>query len=71
MTYIWNRVDRVPSEMMPETLTKSFQEWSKGEYQKFTIVTDRKKRQHILKNIQRQTENYQDALKVYELRKKD
>ena len=62
MTYIWNRAERVPEELKPDTITTSFRKWSKKQYKKFNLVTDRKKRHNILLSIKKQTENYQDAI---------
>ena len=65
MTYIWNRAERVPEELKPETITTSFQKWSKEQYQKFKLVTDKKKQHNILLSIKKQTKNYQDAVARY------
>tara|TARA_Y100000310_G_scaffold94189_1_gene91818 strand:- start:2401 stop:2601 length:201 start_codon:yes stop_codon:yes gene_type:complete len=65
MTYIWNRAERVPEELKPETITTSFQKWSKEQYKKFKLVTDKKKQHNILLSIKKQTENYQDAVARY------
>ena len=62
MTYIWNRAERIPQKLKPETITTSFHKWSKEQYKKFNLVTDKKKRHNILLSIKKQTENYQDAI---------
>jgi len=65
MTYIWNRANRVPEKEMPQAVKTSFQNWSKEQYKKFKLVTDKKKRHNILLSIKKQTENYQDAVAKY------
>ena len=65
MTYIWNRAERVPQEDMPQAVKTSFQNWSKEQYKKFKLVTDKKKRHNILLSIKKQPENYQDAVAKY------
>jgi hypothetical protein len=65
MTYIWNRVEKVPQKEMPQAVTTSFQSWAKDQYNKLKLVTDKQKKRNLLLSIKRQTENYQDAIAKY------
>jgi len=62
MTYIWNRVDRVPKDIKSEVLVESFQRWAKERYKILSKVSDSKKKKQMLNTIAKQTANYQDAL---------
>ena len=62
MTYIWNRAERVPKEKMPETVVTAYNDWAKGEYKRFELVSDRQKKKAILQTIKRQSEKCADAL---------
>ena len=39
MTYIWNRVERVPQELMPDAVKDAFDEWVKEQYKDFKKLT--------------------------------
>ena len=62
MTYIWNRVDRVPKDIKSEVLVESFRRWAKERYKILSKVTDNKKKKQLLNTISKQTSSYQDAL---------
>lgn len=68
MTYIWNRANKVPEELLPERLTSSFRMWLKEQYGKYKIANS-KKQKKIVQIINKQTENYQDAVGQYKKEK--
>lgn len=43
MTYIWNRADRVPKELMPDAIEEAFREWTKEQYKNFKQLTEEQK----------------------------
>jgi hypothetical protein len=40
MTYIWNRVDRVPKDKVPHFVEKCFKEWEEKLFQNFDNLDD-------------------------------
>ena len=40
MTYIWNRLDRVPKDKLPHVVEKCFKEWEKKLFQNFDKLDD-------------------------------
>ena len=44
MTYIWNRADRVPKELMPDAVEEAFREWTEEQYKDFKNLTEEQKR---------------------------
>ena len=40
MTYIWNRMDRVPKDLMPKVVQDAFNEWTKEQYKNFDKLTE-------------------------------
>jgi len=62
MTYIWNRAERVPADLMPKRVQDSFNEWIKEEYRQLTFATDVKHRKRIIARIKRQRERFEDAI---------
>lgn len=65
MTYIWNRVDRVPVEYMPKALEEPFNRWLKKNNKKLNQTTDKKKQKQIKSKINKHTISYTDALNKY------
>ena len=65
MTYIWNRVDRVPVEYMPKALEKPFKRWVKKNNKILNKTTDKKKQKQIINKINKHTTSYTDALSKY------
>jgi hypothetical protein len=45
MTYIWNRADRVPKELMPDAIKEAFRKWTKEQYKDFNKLTEEEKNQ--------------------------
>ena len=43
MTYIWNRADRVPKELMPKVVEDAFNKWTKEQYKNFSELTEQEK----------------------------
>lgn len=43
MTYIWNRADRVPKELMPKVVEDAFNKWTKEQYKNFSELTEKEK----------------------------
>lgn len=43
MTYIWNRADRVPKELMPKVVEDAFNKWTKEQYKNFSQLTEQEK----------------------------
>ena len=43
MTYIWNRADRVPKELMPDAVEEAFRKWTKEQYKDFKDLTEKQK----------------------------
>lgn len=66
MTYIWNRVERVPVDLMPQRVQESFDEWVKGEHRKLAFATDDKHRKRIVARIKRNRQRFEDAIAPYE-----
>ena len=44
MTYIWNRAERVPEELMPDAVEDAFNEWTKEQYKDFNKLTEEEKK---------------------------
>jgi len=40
MTYIWNRVDRVPKDKVPHVVEACFKEWEEKLFQNFDKLND-------------------------------
>jgi len=62
MTYIWNRVERVPTEHA-SNITKSFDEWLAEQNNKLNKERDLVKKKNMKAKINKQTISYQDAMK--------
>lgn len=62
MTYIWNRVERVPTEHV-SNITKSFDEWLVEQNNKLNKERDLVKKKNMKAKINKQTISYQDAMK--------
>ncbi len=62
MTYIWNRVERVPTEHTAN-ITKSFDEWLAEQNNKLNKERDPVKKKNMKAKINKQTISYQDAMK--------
>ncbi len=62
MTYIWNRVERVPTEHV-SNITKSFDEWLAEQNNKLNKERDLVKKKNMKAKINKQTISYQDAMK--------
>jgi len=61
MTYIWNRVDRVPTEDTAN-ISDGFNEWLRNK--KAELKTqDLKKKQSVKNSIRTQTASYEDAMR--------
>ena len=43
MTYIWNRADRVPKELMPDAVEEAFNKWTKEQYRDFQNLSEQQK----------------------------
>jgi len=43
MTYIWNRMDRVPKDLMPKVVQDAFNEWTKEQYKNFDKLVEEEK----------------------------
>ena len=43
MTYIWNRAERVPEELMPDAVEDAFNKWTKEQYKDFNKLTEEEK----------------------------
>jgi len=43
MTYIWNRMDRVPKELMPKVVRDAFNEWTQEQYKNFDKLIEEEK----------------------------
>jgi hypothetical protein len=43
MTYIWNRVEKVPKDKMPHVVEQCFKEWTKKQYKHFGKLTEEEK----------------------------
>jgi hypothetical protein len=43
MTYIWNRMDRVPKDLMPKVVQDAFNEWIKEQYKNFDKLIEEEK----------------------------
>ena len=43
MTYIWNRMDRVPKDLMPKVVQDAFNEWTKEQYKNFDKLIEEEK----------------------------
>jgi hypothetical protein len=65
MTYIWNRVEKVPSEHTPN-ITKSFNEWLKDKNEQLKTA-DLNKQKSIKNSIRQQTISYEDAMRSINL----
>lgn len=61
MTYIWNRMDRVPKESMPHIVKDCFNEWHKKETQNLYKLNDNEKRLLNLK-VAKQLRNMNENL---------
>ena len=68
MTYIWNRANRVPVELMPEAIREPFKKWAKEknkELNKAIVNNDSVREHQIRKTIKTQEDNYSDAVKKF------
>jgi len=45
MTYIWNRMDKVDSKLMPQVVEDAFNKWTKEQYKNFQDLTEEGKNQ--------------------------
>jgi hypothetical protein len=43
MTYIWNRADRAPKELMPKVVEDAFNKWTEEQYKNFSELTEQQK----------------------------
>ena len=68
MHYIWNRVDRVSEDNMPEVVESSFKKWIKEKNELLNKAIERKDESEInriTKVIKRQELNYTENMKKY------
>ena len=68
MHYIWNRVDRVSEDNMPEVVELSFKKWVKEQNALLNKAIERKDESEInriTKIIKRQELNYTENMKKY------
>jgi len=68
MHYIWNRVDRVSEDNMPEVVELSFKKWIKEKNELLNKAIERKDESEInriTKVIKRQELNYTENMKKY------
>jgi hypothetical protein len=65
MSYIWNRTNKVPQELMPDRVTECFNEWHKEQKQLLGVVTSKLQQKKILNKIKMQTTNYENAISKY------
>ena len=68
MHYIWNRVDRVSEDNMPEVVELSFKKWVKEKNELLNKAIERKdesETNRITKIIKRQELNYTENMRKY------
>lgn len=68
MHYIWNRVDRVSEDNMPEVVESSFKKWVKEKNELLNKAIERKDESEInriTKVIKRQELNYTENMRKY------
>ena len=68
MHYIWNRVDRVSEDNMPEVVELSFKKWVKEKNELLNKAIERKDESEInriTKIIKRQELNYTENMRKY------
>lgn len=68
MHYIWNRVDRVSEDNMPEVVELSFKKWVKEKNELLNKAIERKDESEInriTKVIKRQELNYTENMRKY------
>ena len=62
MTYIWNRVEKVPADLMPERVEECFADWVKEEEAKLAFLKGAQDRANALTRIKRQTKQFETAI---------
>ena len=65
MTYIWNRVNRVPQRLMPQRVERIFRTWEREQWREYDNATSESKRKNIVHRINRQLASYQNAVAKY------
>ena len=62
MTYIWNRVEKVPANLMPERVEECFADWLKEEESRLALLKGAKDRANAVARIKRQTKQFETAI---------
>ena len=68
MRYIWNRIERVSSDRMPDIVEKSFKDWVKEQnalLNKATLNKNNKEEVRIKKLIKNQENKYTENMRKY------